>query len=128
MWFLVSNRRNWKWINRPNDIFCMLQKPNSMINASRHNSHKSQLFHCVTKKRFTKKIYIFFAQHFEWDLKLIYFPLCSTRRQLSLCLGCWDVRDMGSAPNAEEEALPLNLLQQCGSKVFLKLNFYDNLK
>ena len=66
----------------------------------------------------------FFCSTFEWDLKLIYFPLCSTRRQLSLCLGCWDVRDMGSAPNAEEEALPLNLLQQYGSKVFLKLNFY----
>ena len=37
----------------------MLQKLNSMINASRHNSHKSQLFHCVTKKRFTKEIYVF---------------------------------------------------------------------
>ena len=75
-----------------------------------------------------KKKTSFFYSTFEWDLKLIYFPLCSTRRQLSLCLGCWDVRDMGSAPNAEEEALPLNLLQQCGSKPFLKLNFYNNLK
>ena len=78
-WFwLVTGPISWKWINRPNDIFNMLQKLNSMINASRlvssrHNSHKLQLFHCVTKKRFTKKIY-FFAQHFEWDLKLIYFP------------------------------------------------------
>ena len=36
------------------------------------------------QKAFYKENIYFFAQHFEWDLKLIYFPLCSTRRQLSL--------------------------------------------
>ena len=71
--WLVKGAISWKWINRPNDIFCMLQKLNSMINASRHNSHKSQLFHCVTKKRFTKKIYIFLL-HFWMGLEIDIFP------------------------------------------------------
>ena len=71
--WLVTGAISWKWINRPNDIFCMLQKLNSMINASRHNSHKSQLFHCVTKKRFTKEIYIF-CSTFWMGLEIDIFP------------------------------------------------------
>ena len=72
--WLLSNMHNFLEVDKQaQKHFCMLQKLNSMINAFRHNSHKSQLFHCVTKKRLTKKIYIF-CSLFWMGLEIDIFP------------------------------------------------------
>ena len=67
--WLVTGPIFWKWINSPNDIFCML---NSMINAARHNSHKLHFSSIVWSKSIVENI--FFCSTFGMGLEIDIFP------------------------------------------------------